>query len=109
MDGIVSSSRLRSRTSLTTGTPPSAAKSASCTFPPPSWCKCVLTSSYGAMAFLSVIFGYFCIPELKNKTLEQVEKMFESRVPLRKLGELDVPENEVAAAIRSEHEAELAK
>lgn len=39
------------------------------------------------MSFLALIFGYFCIPELKGRSLEQVEKMFETGVPLRKIGQ----------------------
>lgn len=42
---------------------------------------------YGSMSFLALIFGYFCIPELKGQSLEQVEKIFETGVPLRKIGQ----------------------
>lgn len=45
--------------------------------------------SYGAIAFLSIIFGYFCIPELKNRSLEEIEKMFEANIPLRKFAEYE--------------------
>lgn len=48
--------------------------------------------SYGSIAFLSIIFGYFCIPELKNRSLEEVEKMFEAGIPLRKFGEYETDE-----------------
>lgn len=44
---------------------------------------------YGGIAFLSIVFGYFCIPELKNRSLEEIEKMFEANIPLRKFGEYE--------------------
>lgn len=42
---------------------------------------------YGSMSFLSLICGYLFLPELKNRSLEEVDKMFESKLPLRKFGE----------------------
>jgi hypothetical protein len=51
------------------------------------------------MAVLSVIFGYFCIPELRNRSLEEVERMFVLRVPLRKFREFVSDPDEVGAVI----------
>jgi MFS transporter, SP family, sugar:H+ symporter len=45
---------------------------------------------YGSMSLLSLIFGYFFLPELKNRSLEQVETMFQSNVPMRKFGDYPV-------------------
>uniref|UniRef100_A0A8H7K9P3 Major facilitator superfamily (MFS) profile domain-containing protein n=1 Tax=Bionectria ochroleuca TaxID=29856 RepID=A0A8H7K9P3_BIOOC len=42
---------------------------------------------FGSVAFLGVLFIYFCIPECKGKTLEQVDRMFQEGVPLRKFGD----------------------
>lgn len=39
------------------------------------------------MSFLSLVFGYLFLPELKNRSLEEVDKMFDSKLPLRKFGE----------------------
>lgn len=39
------------------------------------------------MSFLSLLFGYLFLPELKNRSLEEVDKMFESKLPLRRFGE----------------------
>ncbi|CAH0027901.1 unnamed protein product [Clonostachys rhizophaga] len=41
---------------------------------------------FGSVAFLGVLFIYFCVPECKGKTLEQVDRMFQGGVPLRKFG-----------------------
>ncbi|KAJ5825198.1 sugar transporter [Penicillium riverlandense] len=38
---------------------------------------------YGSMSFLAMVFGFICIPELKNRSLEEVERMFETGVSLR--------------------------
>ena len=36
------------------------------------------------MSFLAMVFGFICIPELKNRSLEEVERMFETGVSLHK-------------------------
>ena len=38
------------------------------------------------------MFTYFCVPECKGKTLEQVDYMFREKVPLRQFGKYQVPE-----------------
>lgn len=43
---------------------------------------------YGAASFAMVAATYFWIPELKGRTLEEVDQMFSSSVPLRKYGKL---------------------
>jgi hypothetical protein len=37
------------------------------------------------------MFTYLCIPECKGKTLEQVDYMFQKKVPLRQFGSYTVP------------------
>lgn len=44
---------------------------------------------FGAIAFLSLIFTYFCVPECKGKTLEQVDWLFKNGVRLRDFGKTD--------------------
>lgn len=39
------------------------------------------------MSFLALVFGFICIPELKNRSLEEVETMFETGVSIRKFGD----------------------
>lgn len=45
---------------------------------------------FGSIAALSLIFTYFCVPECKGKTLEQIDWLFSKKVPLRKFGKADV-------------------
>ncbi|KAL1869974.1 hypothetical protein VTK73DRAFT_2895 [Phialemonium thermophilum] len=46
---------------------------------------------FGSVSFLSILFVYFCVPECKGKTLEQVDQMFKEGVPLRRFGDYDAP------------------
>jgi hypothetical protein len=39
------------------------------------------------MSFLGMVFGFICIPELKNRNLEEVERMFETGISIRKFGD----------------------
>ncbi|KAK0108694.1 hypothetical protein ONS95_003485 [Cadophora gregata] len=41
---------------------------------------------FGSLSFCAVVFTWFCVPECKGKTLEQVDYMFQTGVPLRKFG-----------------------
>ncbi|KAF4995849.1 hypothetical protein FDECE_12663 [Fusarium decemcellulare] len=43
---------------------------------------------YGAINFIMVVLTYFFIPELKSRTLEEVDQLFASGAPLRKFGEV---------------------
>ncbi|CZT46600.1 related to RGT2-Sensor of high external glucose concentrations [Rhynchosporium secalis] len=42
---------------------------------------------FGAIAVCAVIFTFFCVPECKGRTLEQVDRMFNEGVPLRQFGD----------------------
>ncbi|EXJ82268.1 hypothetical protein A1O3_06081 [Capronia epimyces CBS 606.96] len=44
---------------------------------------------FGSIAVLSVVFTYFCVPECKGKTLEQVDYLFQHKVPLRNFKDYD--------------------
>ncbi|KAL4752993.1 hypothetical protein BDW72DRAFT_201952 [Aspergillus terricola var. indicus] len=46
---------------------------------------------FRGVAFLSLVFAYFCVPECKGKTLEQVEWLFNNGVRLRDFGNTDGP------------------
>ncbi|KAL9106850.1 MAG: hypothetical protein Q9227_008183 [Pyrenula ochraceoflavens] len=54
---------------------------------------------YGGMSFLSLVFGWLFLPELKNRSLEEIETMFEAKVPLRKFGAWEAGADDVGAAI----------
>lgn len=45
---------------------------------------------FGSVAVICVVFTYFCVPECKGKTLEQVDYLFRERVPLRKFGSYEI-------------------
>lgn len=38
---------------------------------------------FGSMAFLSLVFAFWCVPEVKGRSLEEVDRLFESGIPLR--------------------------
>lgn len=35
------------------------------------------------MAVLSLVFAFWCVPEVKGRSLEEVDRLFESGIPLR--------------------------
>ena len=39
---------------------------------------------YGGAAVLATIFAWFCVPECKGKTLEEIDRLFLDGVPIRK-------------------------
>ena len=39
---------------------------------------------WGPSCFITVIWVYFYLPEIKNRTLEEIDEMFEARLPARK-------------------------
>lgn len=41
---------------------------------------------FGSIAVLAIMSTFFCVPECKGKTLEQVDRLFIEGVPLRKFG-----------------------
>jgi SP family sugar:H+ symporter-like MFS transporter len=43
---------------------------------------------YGSINVAMVIVAFFYIPELKGKTLEEVDQLFASNAPVRKLGSI---------------------
>lgn len=44
---------------------------------------------FGAIAVLALVFVYFCVPECKGKTLEQVDWLFNNKVGMRDFGKTD--------------------
>lgn len=39
---------------------------------------------WGPSCFITVVWVYFYLPEIKDRTLEEVDEMFEARLPARK-------------------------
>lgn len=54
---------------------------------------------FGSMAVLSMVFVYFCVPDCKGRTLEEVDLLFESKIPLRKFGSVQLAENALLTPI----------
>lgn len=44
---------------------------------------------YGFLCSLTVVFVYFCIPETRGRSLEEIIYMFDKRVPTRHWDEFD--------------------
>ncbi|KAK6444273.1 hypothetical protein ACSS6W_008045 [Trichoderma asperelloides] len=41
---------------------------------------------FGALAICSFLFAYFCVPEMKGRSLEDINEMFDKEVPTRQFG-----------------------
>ena len=46
---------------------------------------------YGGLSFLGFVFGYFCLPELKNRSLEEIDVMFHAGIPLAQFKNYQIP------------------
>ncbi|UPL02443.1 hypothetical protein LCI18_013377 [Fusarium solani-melongenae] len=44
---------------------------------------------FGGLMAVAIVFVYFCVPECKGKTLEQVDFLFNQGVPIRDFGKTD--------------------
>jgi hypothetical protein len=42
---------------------------------------------FAGILILALVFTYFCVPECKGKSLEQIDRMFNERISLRKFGD----------------------
>ncbi len=45
---------------------------------------------FGGFMVLALFFTFFCVPECKGKTLEEVDILFRMKVPLRDFGKFDM-------------------
>lgn len=45
---------------------------------------------FGSTAICASIFAYFCVPECRGKTLEEVDQLFLDGVPVRQFGKTAV-------------------
>lgn len=41
---------------------------------------------FGGLAICSFLFAYFCVPEMKGRSLEDINEMFDKEVPTRQFG-----------------------
>lgn len=41
---------------------------------------------FGSMAAVSVVFAFFCVPIVARRSLENIDCLFASGIPIRKLG-----------------------
>jgi MFS transporter, SP family, sugar:H+ symporter len=46
---------------------------------------------FAVTAVGAILFGFFFIPECKNRSLEDIDRLFDARVPLRKFPEYVLP------------------
>ncbi|PCH06712.1 Major facilitator superfamily domain, general substrate transporter [Penicillium occitanis (nom. inval.)] len=46
---------------------------------------------FGGLAIASFVFAYFCVPEMKGRTLEEINRMFQDGVPIWKFGRYEAP------------------
>lgn len=46
---------------------------------------------FGGLATASFFFAYLCVPEMKGRTLEEINWMFQDGVPIWKFGEYEAP------------------
>ena len=56
-------------------------------------------SIFGSTSILAIIFTYYCVPECKGKSLEEVDRLFLDGVPLRKFQQASV-----VAGTKGEHD-----
>lgn len=45
---------------------------------------------FGGCAVLAIIFAWFCVPECKGRTLEEIDRLFLDQVPLRQFNKVDI-------------------
>lgn len=41
---------------------------------------------FGSLACCSLLFAFFCVPEMKGRSLEEINQMFQDGVPVRRFG-----------------------
>lgn len=49
---------------------------------------------WGALYFLTTVWGFFRLPETKDRTFEEMDIMFQRGVPSRKFGSYDLTAND---------------
>lgn len=45
---------------------------------------------FGSIAAVSIIFAYFCVPNCQGRSLEEVNWLFENKVPTRQFGKTEI-------------------
>ncbi|KAF2269965.1 general substrate transporter [Lojkania enalia] len=66
---------------------------------------------WGPSCMLTVVWVYFYLPEIKNRTLEEIDEMFEAKLPARKFRKYvctgrHITDNKVAVDTKSEENVE---
>jgi MFS transporter, SP family, sugar:H+ symporter len=41
---------------------------------------------FGSIAAVSVVFAFFCVPNVARRSLEDIDRLFASGIPIRKFG-----------------------
>ncbi|CEN61290.1 hypothetical protein ASPCAL07950 [Aspergillus calidoustus] len=54
---------------------------------------------FGSFAVLAILFSYFCVPECKGKSLEEIDELFARGVSLRKFNETTMRRVEIEEKI----------
>jgi hypothetical protein len=54
---------------------------------------------YGSICFVALVWGYFFLPELKGRSLEELDEIFAAKLPLRKFRDYQSNEDGVGAAV----------
>ncbi|KAJ3486751.1 hypothetical protein NLG97_g6555 [Lecanicillium saksenae] len=47
---------------------------------------------YGSLCFAMNVVAYFSVPEMKGRTLEEIDALFEAKIPLRQFRNTILPE-----------------
>ncbi|CAK7205082.1 hypothetical protein SEUCBS139899_007847 [Sporothrix eucalyptigena] len=63
---------------------------------------------FGAIVFLALLFIYFFLPECKGKSLEQIDHLFNARVPMRQFGKIPAASVLQIEMDKSNKDAEIA-
>ncbi|KAM3553641.1 hypothetical protein MY1884_006576 [Beauveria asiatica] len=58
---------------------------------------------YGSLCFATTVVAYLCMPEMKGRTLEEIDALFEAGVPLRHFRDAVLP----ASSVRMSDSEEL--
>lgn len=64
---------------------------------------------YGSFCFAMNVVAFFCIPELKGRSLEEIDALFESNVPLRQFRNAVLPNTDSGRTSECDEKTEWKK